>query len=113
MGDFILSSESKKTARSRTTTDGNMLGVWSDLDEFISWREFAEVRHRSKLHYLGLLCVRLKAFHRAPVNHGRRTSPKRISHLMDLDRLALLRMSSVNKLWLTQCCCKISVTSSV
>jgi hypothetical protein len=73
-----------------TDDNGWWYGVQSDLDEFISWREFAEVCCRAEPHCFSLLFVELKAFRSAPVIYGRRTSPKPSSHLIDLIWLVLL-----------------------
>jgi hypothetical protein len=68
------------------------------LEEFISLREFAEVRCRVESHHFGLRCVELKAFRRAPVMHGRHTSHKPSSHpSTDLGWLALLSALHVGK----------------
>ena len=75
--DFMLSSESKKTPRSRTTLDGDMMSDPTRIS--VSRRDFPEVCGRPKPHHFGFLCVQLKALPRAPLVHRRHTSSKPIS----------------------------------
>jgi hypothetical protein len=83
--DFMLSSESKKTARTQTTADGDMVSypIWMSLSAGESLPRFvAEPYHVSSVFFV-LCCISTRTSH-----SWRRTSPKPSSHIMDLRWLA-------------------------
>jgi len=86
--DFMLSSQSKNTPRSRTTK----MAIKGRIRRECLCRRtiFPEVCYRPKPHHLCFLGVQLKALRRAPVVNRRHTSSKPSSDVTNVGRLAVL-----------------------